>query len=60
MRDLLPQVKNGLFHGTKRYNDDIANREDDDRRLLRDLNPIVFTIVTRIIKQPGSHRHILF
>ena len=59
MRDLLLQVRNGLFHGTKMYNDDTANREDDDRQLLRDLNPIAFSIVERILNQPGPHRHLL-
>ena len=59
VRDLLLQVRNGLFHGTKMYNDDTANREDDDRQLLRDLNPIAFAIVTRILNQPGPHRHLL-
>jgi hypothetical protein len=59
VRDLLLQVRNGLFHGTKMYNDDTSNREDDDRRLLRDLNPIAFAIVTRILNQPGPHQHLL-
>ena len=59
VRDLLLQVRNGLFHGTKMYNDDTSNREDDDRRLLRDLNPIAFAIVERILNQPGPHRHLL-
>ena len=59
VRDLLLQVRNGLFHGTKMYNDDTANREDDDRQLLRDLNPIAFAIVTRILNQPGPHQQLL-
>jgi hypothetical protein len=57
--ELLLQVRNALFHGKKMYNDDIANREEDDRRLLRDLNPIAFAIVTRILNQAGPHRHLL-
>jgi hypothetical protein len=57
--ELLLQVRNGLFHGKKMYNDDTANREDDDRQLLRDLNPIAFAIVERILNQPGPHRYLL-
>jgi len=57
--ELLLQVRNALFHGKKMYNDDIANREEDDRKLLRDVNPIAFAIVTRILNQSGPHRHLL-
>lgn len=55
VRELLLQVRNGLFHGGKMYNDDATNRENDDRQLLSDLNPILFKIIESILKQPGPH-----
>ena len=59
VRELLLQVRNGLFHGGKMYNDDATNRENDDRQLLSDLNPILFKIVESILQQPGPHLELL-
>ena len=56
VRDLLLPVGNG-FLGMTMYNCEASNREDEGSRLMRDLNPIVFTIATRILNHRSSHRH---
>lgn len=58
LRILLLGVRNGLFHGSKMYNDS-TNRESDDRQLLADLNPILLSIIDALLKQPGPHTQLL-
>ncbi len=59
LKTLLRLVRNGLFHGSKMYNDDSTNRESDDRQLLADLNPILLAIIYALLKQPGPHKRLL-
>jgi hypothetical protein len=56
VKTLLLLVRNGLFHGSKMYNDGFMDRETDDRQLLADLNPLLLAIVDGILGQPGPHR----
>ncbi len=58
LRTLLRLVRNGLFHGSKMYNDS-TNRESDDRQLLADLNPILLAIIYALLNQPGPHKRLL-
>lgn len=58
LKTLLLLVRNGLFHGSKMYNDS-TDREADDRQLLADLNPILLAIVHSLLDQPGPHKHLL-
>jgi len=58
LKTLLLQVRNGLFHGSKMYNDS-TNRESDDRQLLADLNPILLAIIFALLDQPGPHTRLL-
>lgn len=58
LKTLLLLVRNGLFHGSKMYNDS-TNRETDDRQLLADLNPILLAIVYSLLDQPGPHQRLL-
>jgi len=58
LKTLLLLVRNGLFHGSKMYNDS-TNRETDDRQLLADLNPILLAIVYSLLDQPGPHTRLL-
>lgn len=58
LKTLLIMVRNGLFHGSKMYNDS-TNRETDDHQLLADLNPILLAIVYSLLDQPGPHRRLL-
>jgi hypothetical protein len=58
LKTLLLLVRNGLFHGSKMYNDS-TNRETDDRQLLADLNPILLAIVYSLLDQPGPHTDLL-
>lgn len=58
LKTLLLLVRNGLFHGSKIYNDS-TNRETDDRQLLADLNPILLAIVYSLLDQPGPHKRLL-
>jgi hypothetical protein len=58
LKTLLLQVRNGLFHGSKMYNDS-TNRESDDRQLLADLNPILLAIIFTLLDQPGPHTRLL-
>ena len=59
LRTLFLLVRNGLFHGSKMYNDSTTNRESDDRQLLADLNPILLAIVDALLDQPGPHRRLM-
>ena len=59
LKTLLRLVRNGLFHGSKMYNDDSTNRESDDRQLLADLNPILLAIIFALLNQPGPHTRLL-
>jgi hypothetical protein len=59
VKTLLLRVRNGLFHGSKMYNDDFMDRETDDRQLLADLNPLLLSIVDGILGQPGPHRRFM-
>jgi len=47
--ELLLQIRNGLFHGSKLYNDGTTNRFDDDKSLLADINPIVVAIAGEVL-----------
>ena len=58
LKTLLLLVRNGLFHGSKMYNDS-TNRESDDRQLLADLNPILLAIIFALLNQPGPHTRLL-
>jgi hypothetical protein len=58
LKTLFLLVRNGLFHGSKMYNDS-TNRETDDRQLLADLNPILLAIVYSLLDQPGPHTRLL-
>ena len=49
VRTLLIEVRNGLFHGGKLYNDDNLNRENDDKTLLTNLNPILLAIIDELL-----------
>ena len=49
VRTLLIEVRNGLFHGGKLYNDDSLNRENDDKTLLTNLNPILLAIIDELL-----------
>ena len=49
VRTLLIEVRNGLFHGGKLYNDDSLNRENDDKTLLANLNPILLAIIDELL-----------
>ena len=49
VRTLLIEVRNGLFHGGKLYNDDSLNRENDDKTLLTNLNPILLGIIDELL-----------
>lgn len=59
LKTLFLLVRNGLFHGSKMYNDSTTNRESDDRQLLEDLNPILLAIVYALLDQPGPHRRLM-
>jgi hypothetical protein len=59
VKALLLRVRNGLFHGSKMYNDGLMDRETDDLQLLTDLNPILLAIVDGILSQPGPHRRFM-
>lgn len=58
LKTLLLLVRNGLFHGSKMYNDS-TNRETDDRQLLTDLNPILLAIIYSLLDQAGPHKQLL-
>lgn len=47
--ELLLQIRNGLFHGSKLYNDGTTNRFDDDKSLLADINPIIVAIAGEVL-----------
>lgn len=47
--ELLLQIRNGLFHGSKLYNDGTTNRFDDDKSLLSDINPIIVAIAGEVL-----------
>lgn len=47
--ELLLQIRNGLFHGSKKYNDGTTNRFDDDKSLLTDVNPIIGAIADEVL-----------
>ena len=47
--ELLLQIRNGLFHGSKLYNDGTMNRFDDDKSLLADVNPIIRAIADEVL-----------
>lgn len=47
--ELLLQIRNGLFHGSKLYNDGTTNRFDDDKSLLADINPIIVAIASEVL-----------
>lgn len=47
--ELFLQIRNGLFHGSKLYNDGTTNRFDDDKALLADINPIIVAIAGEVL-----------
>jgi len=50
MQTLLIEVRNSLFHGAKIYNDDVLHRENDDKSLLQDLNPVLLAVVDTLLE----------
>jgi hypothetical protein len=47
--ELLLQVRNGLFHGSKLYNDGVTDRFQDDQVLLSNVNPLVQAIANEVL-----------
>jgi hypothetical protein len=47
--ELLLQIRNGLFHGSKLYNDGVTDRFQDDQILLSNINPLVQAIANEVL-----------